>query len=95
MIYRQHTRKSIDESSEENDIMINEFLKSANYREQDINDISPIAPLKPEARAVNKILPKTLPKTPSPNKKDEVSHFVDQKEPYFSSTAAMGNTTLE
>jgi hypothetical protein len=91
MIYRQHTRKSVDESSEDNDVMIDEFLKSANYREQDINDISPIAPLKPDTRAIKKILPKT----PSPNQNDEVSHFVDQKEPYFSSTAAMGNTTSE
>lgn len=91
MIYRQHTRKSIDESSEENDMMINEFLKSANYRELDINDISPIAPLRPVTKAARKILPTT----PSPNQDDEVSQFEGQKEPFFSSTAAMGNTTSE
>jgi hypothetical protein len=60
-IYR--CRKSIDESSEEQDMMINEFLKS-NYREMvDINDISPIAPLRPVTRGAAK---KNMPKTPSP-----------------------------
>ena len=79
MIYRQ--QHQVDESSD--DQMIDEFLKSANYR--DVHDISPIAPLRPFTRAQPK-------KTPSPASKDEVSQF---EGPHFSSTAPMGNTSSE
>ena len=80
MLYRQQPPQ-LDESSD--DIMIDEFLKSANYGH--VNDISPIAPLRPNSR----IQPK---KTPSPASKEEISQF---EGPHFSSTAPMGNASSE
>jgi hypothetical protein len=64
MMYRENAfNKTLDESSDgENDLMINEFLKTANYRELDINDISPIAPLRPSRGVCNRKYPA---KTPS------------------------------
>lgn len=79
MFYRQ--QQKLDDSSD--DVMIEEFLKSANYR--DLHDISPIIPLRP----INRALPK---KMPSPMLKDEVSQF---EEPPYSSTAPMGNASSE
>ena len=79
LVYRQ--QQQLDDSSD--DHMIDEFLKSANYA--DVNDISPIAPLRPKSM----ILPK---KTPSPPSKEEVSQF---EGPHFSSTAPMGNASSE